>query len=59
MNLYDGEILLAFYAMPLGGRIGAALDGKKLVFCHVDLLGRFWFFKLFSNSYVFLFVTTL
>lgn len=55
MNLYDEEIFLTFYAMSLGERIGAALDGKKLVFCHVDLFGRFWFFRLVSSLLCFSF----
>lgn len=59
MNLYDEEIFLTFYAMSLGERIGAALDGKKLVFCHVDLFGRFWFSGSFLVFCVFLSVTTL
>lgn len=35
------------------GRIGAALDRKESGICHVDHLGRFWFFRLFSIVCVF------
>lgn len=59
MHLYDGEIFLAFYAMSLGGRIGAALDGKNWYFVTLIYSGGFGSSSSSQILCVFLFVTTL
>lgn len=55
MNLYDGEIFLAFYAMSLWGRISAALDGKKTGLLSRCFTRAVLVFQALLKSFVFFF----
>lgn len=59
MNLYDGEIFLAFYAMSLGGESVLHWTGKNWYFVTLIYSGGFGSSCSPQKFCGFLFVTTL